>query len=459
MADWHRMTALELGRAIGARTIDPVALAEHYLARIHAADPDHAIYLRTTADRALAEATSARDRAKALSRRGPLDGVPISWKDLFDSAGVVTTAGSALLKDRVPERDATVLARASRAGLVCLGKTNMTEFAFSGLGINPTFGTPANPFDVTTRRVPGGSSSGAAVSVARGLAAAGVGSDTGGSVRIPAAWNGLVGLKTTAGLVPLDGVLPLSPTFDTVGPLTRDAADANALFAVLASRPAADLAGASLEGTRLVVPTDHMLDQLGASVGAAFEAAVAALARAGATIFRQTVPEFAEAKALIAEHGVLAGIEADAAWRATIARDPSAVFHMVRSRIELGVKASGYDVIKLREGFARLTGQFAVRLAGCDAMIAPTVPDDPPEIATLLADDQAYLRANAMVLHNTVPGNWFGCSALTLPCGGTRLPVGLMLIQRAHHEGQLLRLGAAAERALAEVPRPALPLS
>ncbi|MEX2648792.1 MAG: amidase family protein [Alphaproteobacteria bacterium] len=459
MVEWHRMTALEHGRAIGAATIDPVALAEHYLGRIRAADPDHAIYLRITEGRALAEAKSARLRAKAGSRLGPLDGVPISWKDLFDSAGTVTTAGSALLKDRIPARDATVLARASRAGLVCLGKTNMTEFAFSGLGINPTFGTPANSFDVTTRRVPGGSSSGAAVSVARGLAAAAIGSDTGGSVRIPAAWNGLVGLKTTAGLLPLDGVLPLSPTFDTVGPLARDVADANALFGVLAARLPADLAGTTLKDARLVIPTDHVFDRVGANVGAAFEAAVATLARAGATIIRESVPEFAEAKALIAEHGVLAAIECDAAWRTTIAKDPKSVFHMVRTRIEPGAKASGYDVIKLHEGFARLTRQFAIRLAGCDAMIAPTVPDDPPEIAPLLADDQAYLHANAMSLHNTVPGNWFGCSALTIPCGGMTLPVGLMLMQRAHHEGQLLRLGAAAERALAGVPKPILPLS
>ncbi|MEE8202443.1 MAG: amidase, partial [Alphaproteobacteria bacterium] len=233
--DWHEMSALALGAGIDAGRIDPVALTEHFLERIAAADGEHAIYLRTTPERALTEARAARGRAKAGLRRGPLDGVPISWKDLFDSAGVATTAATPLLADRVPDADAAVLARATRAGLVCLGKTNLTEFAFSGLAINPHYGTPANPFDARTPRVPGGSSSGAAVSVARGLAAAGIGSDTGGSVRIPAAWNGLVGLKTTAGLLPLDGVVPLAPSLDTVGPLTRDVADANAVFAVLAA--------------------------------------------------------------------------------------------------------------------------------------------------------------------------------------------------------------------------------
>jgi aspartyl-tRNA(Asn)/glutamyl-tRNA(Gln) amidotransferase subunit A len=456
MADWHRMTALEQGRAIGAGSLDPVALTEHMLERIQRLDADRAVYLCRTPERALAEAASARGRAKAASRRGPLDGVPISWKDLIDSAGHPTTGGSGLFRDRVPARDAAILARGSRAGLVCLGKTNLTEFAFSGLGINPIYGTPPNPFDATTARVPGGSSSGAAVSVARGLAAAAVGSDTGGSVRIPAAWNGLVGLKTTAGLVPTDGVMALSTTFDTLGPLARDVADANALHAVLAHRPATDLVGATLKGARLVVPTDHMLERVEDGVRVVFEAAVEALARAGATIAREPAPEIVAARELGARHGVVAATECEALWRDAIARDPKVVFHMVRERIGAGAMASGRDLYELYEGYKRLAAAFAARLAGCDAMIAPTVPVDPPAIAPLLADDQAYSRANALSLWNTAPVNWLAGCALTVPCGGRSLPVGLMLAQRGHHEGQLLRLGAAAERALADLPKPAL---
>ncbi|MSP84197.1 MAG: amidase [Alphaproteobacteria bacterium] len=454
MADWHGRTALELGQAIGAGALDPVALAEHYFDRIARLDPDHAIYVRLTRERALAEAEAARARATSGARLGPLDGVTLSWKDLYDTAGTVTTAGSKLLADRVPARDAAVLARATRAGLVCLGKTNMTEFAFSGLGINPTYGTPANPFDAATPRVPGGSSSGAAVSVARGLAAAGIGSDTGGSVRIPAAWNGLVGLKTSHGILPLDGVLPLSPSLDTVGPITRDVADANALFGVLAGRPSCDLGGATLVGTRLVVPTDHFFERTEAGVRATFEAAVEALAKAGATIVREPAPEVLAGRALIGKHGVLAGIEAYACWHDLIATNPNVVFHMVRERIAPGGKPSGADLIALKDGLARLSAAFARRLAGCDAMIAPTVAVDPPAIAPLLASDQAYLDANSLSLFNTAPGNWLGCVAVSVPCGGAKLPVGLMFMQRGGFEGQLLRLAAAAEKALAGIAKP-----
>ncbi len=457
MTDWHRATALAQGRAIAAGKADPVALTEMFLERIGRLDAGRVVYIRTTPERALSEARAAARRAKGGTRLGPLDGVALSWKDLYDSAGTITTAGSKLLANRVPNRDATVLARATRAGLVCLGKTTMSELAFSGLGINPSFGTPPNPFDRATARVPGGSSSGAAVSVARGLAAAGIGSDTGGSVRIPAAWNGLVGLKTTFGLLPLDGVLPLSPSLDTVGPLTRDVADANAILAVLAGRPAVDLSGASLKGTRLAIPTDHFFERTEPAVLAAFAAAVEVLAKAGAAIVRVPAPEVLEGRALIARHGLIASIEADAAWHEAIAADPDAVFHMVRDRIAPGARHSGRDYIALRDGFARLSAAFALRLAGCDAMIAPTVAGDPPEIQPLLESDAAYTLANALALFNASPGNWLTCTAVSVPCGGAVLPVGLMLMQRAGHDGQLLRLAAAAEAALAAVPKPALP--
>ena len=225
-------------------------------------------------------------------RQSPLDGVPISWKDLYDSAGDVTGHGTPALADRVPDarRDGSG-ARATRAGLVCLGKTNQTEFAFSILGLNPKLGTPPNPFDETVDRLPGGSSSGAAVSLSRGLAAAAaIGSDTGGSVRVPAAWNGLVGLKTSFGLLPLDGVLGLSTSMDTVGPLTRDVADAAALFAVLdgrfgaGNRPAPDLEGAALDRTRFALPTTVVWGALDPHVEAATRGAVERVRAAGCAI-------------------------------------------------------------------------------------------------------------------------------------------------------------------------------
>jgi aspartyl-tRNA(Asn)/glutamyl-tRNA(Gln) amidotransferase subunit A len=456
MTDWHRRTALELGRAIGEGKADPVAMAEHFLERIARHDADHAVYLAVTRERALAEAGAARKRARDGARLGPLDGVPLAWKDLYDSAGTPTTAGSRLLADRVPTEDAAVLARATRAGMVCLGKTNMTEFAFSGLGINPSFGTPANPFDTKVARCPGGSSSGSAVAVARGLAPAATGSDTGGSVRIPASWNGLVGLKTTAGDLPLDGALPLSTTLDTAGPITLDVADAAALHGVMAARPAADLAGATLKGTVLAVPTDYFLEPATPAVRAAFEQAVEALARAGAKIVRSPAPEATES----VRHGTLVQIEADALWRAAIDRNPDVVFHMVSGRMKPGGQRTGAEYFDALRGLAELAARFARRLAAFDAMIAPTVVVPPPPIAPLLADDDAYVKANVLSLSNTSAGNRLRCAAITVPCGGADgLPVGLMLMQRAGSDAQMLRLGAAAERALADTPRPERPIA
>ncbi len=230
MQEWLQMTASDLGRGIGAGTIDPVALTETYLDAIMAHDLCDRIYARTTRDRAVSEAQAAAARAKTGQRLSLLDGVPISWKDLFDTAGAGTEAGSKLLKGRVPDQDAVVLANATAMGLVCLGKTHMSELAFSGLGYNPSTATPPCVNDAAA--VPGGSSSGAAASVAFDLAAAGIGSDTGGSVRIPAAWNDLVGLKTTAGRLTLEGVVPLALKFDTIGPMTRSVEDAAQLLAL-----------------------------------------------------------------------------------------------------------------------------------------------------------------------------------------------------------------------------------
>ena len=261
MNDWLNMSAANLGRGIGAGRIDPVELTESFLDAI-AAHPDHArIYSRVTPERARAEARAAAMRARAGQRLSPLDGVPMSWKDLFDSSGIATEAGTKLLKGRVPQRDARVLRSATMMGTVCLGKTHMSELAFSGLGLNPMTATP--PCVNDPQAVPGGSSSGAAASVAFGLAACGIGSDTGGSVRIPAAWNDLVGLKTTAGRLSLDGVVPLAARFDTVGPLTRNVEDAALVLSVLEGHSGgADLRGASLSGVRLAALRSVVLDDI-----------------------------------------------------------------------------------------------------------------------------------------------------------------------------------------------------
>lgn len=448
---WHDMTALELGAAIADGMIDPVALTEHFLDRIATDDPDHLVYLRLTPERARAEAEAARVRAQAGQRRGPLDGVPLSWKDLVDSAGVETNGAARALQGRVPAHDATLLARATRAGTVCLGKTNLTEFAFSGLGINTTYGTPPNAHDDDVARIPGGSSSGAAVSVARGLAPAGIGSDTGGSVRIPASLNGVVGLKTTAGDLTLDGILPLSPTLDTIGPLTRDVADANAVWSVLSGRKAADLSGASLKGKRFLAPTNGLWADVDPGIDRAVRTGVEALERAGATVAWEQVDEIDQAVQIMGKGGGVVTVEAFACWGDLVEEKPDLIYANMLPRFRDGTKLAGYDLVRMQNELEAVQAVMYRRLAGWDAMIAPTVPMSPPPIADLIDDEGAYRKANRGTLRNTTPGNLLKLCALTLPCGhdDMGLPAGLMVMQRANQEASLLRLGKAIETALA----------
>lgn len=446
---WHEMTALALGRAIGEGTIDPVELTEHFLARIAEMDGEGVIYLRPTPERARGEAAAARARARAGLRIGALDGVPMSWKDLYDMAGLPTTGGSPLIQ-RHPTRDAVVLERATRAGMVCLGKTNTPEFAFSGIGQNPHYGTPANAFDDEVARAPGGSSSGAAISVARGLSPAGIGSDTGGSVRLPAAWNGLAGLKTTVGVLPTEGVVPLSPSFDTVGPLTRDVADANAIFAVLGGHRPADLAGATLVGARLLAPASLMWEDLEGSVGPVARAALETLARAGAEVVHAEVPEFAACSELVAGRGNIISAEGYALWGELLEANPDRVDGSILARFRDALARTSADIEAVHLGLADLRRSYLARTAGFSAVVAPTIPIPPPPLGKLLGDPDYMAELYPKVVRNTRAGNQLDLCALTLPCGlGDGLPVGLMLMAPPRTENALLRLGKAVEAAFA----------
>ena len=450
--EWQRMSALALGEGIGSGAIDPRALTEHFLEQIEAADGDRAIYLQVTAARARAEAQAAHRRAQAGLRLSSLDGVPISWKDLYDSAGDVTSHGSLVLAERIATRDAAVLARATRAGLVCLGKTNQSEFAFSILGLNPQLGTPPNPFDEAVARLPGGSSSGAAVSLSRGLAAAAIGSDTGGSVRVPAAWNGLVGLKTSVGLLPLDGVLGLSTSMDTVGPLTRDVADAAALFAILdgrvgaGNRPAPDLAGA-----RFALPATIVWESLDPDVEDAARGAVERLRAAGWAIEETPVPEFETAEDLVGRFGPYHAAECYAMWHDAIEARPNLLYAPILERIRFGGQISALDAERAKQGLARAAASLHVRIRRAGILLLPTVAVGPPPIAALEADVEVYKAAGAAILRNTRLANYLECCALTLPCGHDRngVPVGLMLMAPPGDDERLLRLGSAIEPLLA----------
>ena len=440
-SDWLKMSAADLGRGIGKGAIDPVALAQTYLDAIDGHAMRDQVYARVTADRALAEAEAAAARAKSGRRLGILDGVPISWKDLFDTAGVATEAGSALLEGRVPERDALVLTNATKAGLVCLGKTHMSELAFSGLGYNPVTATPRSVND--PEAVAGGSSSGAAASVAQDLAACGIGSDTGGSVRIPSVWNDLVGLKTTSGLLSLEGVVPLAARFDTVGPLCRSVEDAGLMLSALGDFPSVDLRGASLEGRRLMVLETVACEGLRPEPAAAFESAVERLQAAGAVVERREVPLVREAMDMAS---LLFTTEAYGTWKQVIEAAPDKMFPEILMRFRIGAEHSGADFVAHWQRLEQLRAEWVETVAGYDAVVIPTSPIMPPKIARLEADHEYFVTENLLALRNTRIGNLMGSCALTLPTGVPS--TGIMLMSTPMDEARLLRLGAAAEAAL-----------
>jgi aspartyl-tRNA(Asn)/glutamyl-tRNA(Gln) amidotransferase subunit A len=439
--NWQHMSASDLGRAIGAGKVHPVELTEAFLDAIEGHPLRDRIYTRTTPRRARSMTLAAAGRAKAGLRIGLLDGVPLSWKDLFDASGAPTEAGSALLKGRVPDSDAEVLMNATARGMVCLGKTHMSELAFSGLGLNPVTATPPCVNDADA--VPGGSSSGAAASVAFGLAPAAIGSDTGGSVRIPAAWNDLVGLKVTHGRLSLKGTVPLCAQFDTVGPLARTVEDCAELLAVLEGGPVADLRGASLSGKRLLLLETLALDDIRPGPAKGFEEAVARLAAKGAVVTHGAVAEVTEAVELA---GLLVRAEAYATWGKTIAAAPDKMFARIRERFLSGKDVSAADYIA---GWHRLQDLRAIWLektAGFDAVILPTSPILPPHAQRLLTEDAYYVTENLLALRNTRIANMLGLCAVTLPTGVPSC--GISLMGRPMGEEALLRLAAAAERAL-----------
>jgi len=440
MDDWLWASAADLGRGIEAGKIDPVELTEVYLAAIAAHQFADRIYARTTEKRARAEAKAASERAKLGLRRSPLDGVPISWKDLYDTAGVATEAGSLLLKGRIPDRDARVLRAATDAGIVCLGKTHMTELAFSGLGLNPMTQSPPCVNDLDA--VSGGSSSGAATSVAFGLAAAGIGSDTGGSVRAPAAWNDLVGLKTAPGRLSLDGVVPLCARFDTVGPLCRTVEDASLLLAALEGGAAVSLDGATLSGARLAVLKTSAFENLREAPLAAFQSAVQRLEKAGAIVEEIELECVSEAMSLA---GMLFAPEAYGTWKTEIEANPDAMYPLVRERFRSGAAASAADFVAAWQRLDALRESYNADTASFDAVILPSVPILPPKLEAVAKDDDLFVSENLLALQNTRIGNLMGLAGLTIPTGAPSCGI---LFQGLSEE-RLLRIGAAAEAALA----------
>jgi aspartyl-tRNA(Asn)/glutamyl-tRNA(Gln) amidotransferase subunit A len=431
---------LENGRTSARKLVDEC------LARIADGSGEGArTFLHVDAEAAI-EAAEAMDRLREVKAApSPFAGIPISIKDLFDIKGQVTRAGSRALEDSAPaEADAPVVARLRRAGFIVIGRTNMTEFAYSGIGINPHYGTPKGAWRRDVGHVPGGSSSGAAVSVVDRMAHGALGTDTGGSCRIPAAYNGIVGFKPTQRRVPLDGGVPLSFTLDSFGPLARSVACCAVLDAVLADEPIVPLQPRPIKGMRLAVPTTVALDELDDELARTFERALEILSRQGALIERIAVPEFLDVGVMNTKGG-FAAAESFAWHRYLIVSHGDVYDPRVALRILRGESISAADYIDLLEARKSLIARATVRIAPYDALVLPTTANTPPRIADL-ADDKAFTKANLLSLRNCTQINMIDGCAISLPCHREgEVPVGLMVAASGGSDRRVFELAAAME--------------
>lgn len=426
------------------------ALVETALARI--ADPageGARAILKVYADSARADADHADRLRKAGIVRSAVDGLPVTVKDLFDVGGDVTRAGSKLLDDAPPaQADAPAVARLRAAGAVIVGRSNMVEFAFGAVGTNPHYGTPKNPWDRRAGRVPGGSSSGAAVSVADGMGVMGLGSDTRGSIRQPAALCGVAGFKPTARRVSRQGAFPLSYTLDSIGPLANTVACCAAYDAILAGEADPALASLPVRGLRLLLPRCSAIEDLDAAVSSAFESSLAALSRAGAVIEERKLPAF-DRQAEYFRNGGFAAAEAYAIHKQWAARfdeyDPR-----VAKRVALGKDIAAWEhveLVRMREAFIQEIGAL---MAPFDAFLMPTAPCVAPGIAEASESDEAYFRWNARILRNTGLANFLDGCAATLPCHSPgEAPVGLMVCGVAMADRHVLAVARTVEGVLA----------
>jgi aspartyl-tRNA(Asn)/glutamyl-tRNA(Gln) amidotransferase subunit A len=444
--DLATLSAAKLGEMFRAGAVTPSEAAEFFLDRI-ASTTDRAIFIAVTAKRARHEAEASTKRYREGRPLGPLDGVPVAWKDLFDLEGLPTTAASDIYRNAPPAKaDATVVRNLAQAGMVSLGKVNLSEFAYSGLGLNPHFGTPRNPCDARVHRAPGGSSSGSAVAVAAGLAPASIGTDTGGSVRIPAAFNGLAGFKTAAGSIDRTGVFALSPTLDTVGPLARTVEDCLLLYAALRREKPIDAEPAPFADLRFVVPTNVVFGAAEEAVVANFRALLATLARKGAKIVERPVDAF-DGVVATAGHGNITAAEAWFAHRPLVdSPDVKRIDPRVVTRIMRGASMSAYDLLALHAARADLQRKLCAELDGA-LLLFPTVPLVAPPIAPLEADVALFHAVNLKTLRNTMLGNFLNLPGFAIPSGtdANGLPTSILVSAPSGSEASLFAASLAIE--------------
>jgi aspartyl-tRNA(Asn)/glutamyl-tRNA(Gln) amidotransferase subunit A len=437
-------TLLQLGKA------DAVEVTEAVLSSIESYK-DKAVFVTVLRDRALIEAKAASKRLRENRSLGILDGIPIAWKDLFDIEGLSTTAGSSVMaKNPAATKDAAIVDLLKQAGMVAIGRTNMSEFAFSGIGINPTYGTPENPRSTDTPRVPGGSSSGAGVAVAAGLVPVAMGTDTGGSIRIPAAFNGVVGYKATRGRYAMDGVFPLARSLDSLGPLCNTVQDAVWIDAAMRGLGTPLTPRKPQQPLDIVIPTNGVFDGAEPGVIEAFEAAIERLAAGGARITRLAFPSFDELPQLMAKYGPMVTAEAFALHRERLAgEDAAGMDPRVVARTRLGEKTTTADYLAIIDARARMTAETEALIAG--RLVAfPSVAHVAPAIAPLKADDDAFFAANGRTLRNTGYGNFLDWCGVSIPCGtgDAGMPVGFLLSAVAHEDEMLLTAAMGLEEVI-----------
>jgi aspartyl-tRNA(Asn)/glutamyl-tRNA(Gln) amidotransferase subunit A len=458
--DLPYQSVAELGRRLRTGELSPVALTEIFLARIEDLDGALGAYQLVSPDRALAAARAAQAALESGQDLGPLHGIPYAAKDLFDVRGLPTTAGTRLLADNIARADSTAVARLARAGMILLGKTKTVQFAYGGAGINRDLGTPHNPWH-RTHHLPGGSSSGSAVGVAAGMAPMALGSDTGGSVRIPAALCGITGLKTTVGQVSRAGVYPLSSSLDSVGPLTRNVEDAALVYEALQGPDAGDdtthgrpLADAmtglrdGVEGLRIGIAETVFWNDAHPEVTATVRTAAEVFEGLGAHVHSMDFPAAADAVALN-PRGLVIAAEAYAVNRRFVDEHYDELDPIVASRMVKGREVSAADYVQTTLDWKRLRVEAVRQLQDVDAVLCPTTPIPACTLAEANGDMEVYSHRNLMYLRNTAIGNILDLCGLSVPCGFTAdgLPIGLMIYGIPFHEDKVLRIGHAYQQA------------
>ena len=437
---------IQISTGFADRSAEPLEVALNTLGSISACE-DQAIFVMTTPQRAAEEAAASAGRYKAGSPLGLLDGIPVAWKDVFDLQGEVTRAGSVVLKEVSAERDAALVRRLTEAGAVTVGKLNLTEFAYSVLGLNPHFGTPKNAWSAGAPRVPGGSSSGCGVAVALGLVPAAVGTDTSGSVRVPAAFNGIIGFKPSGGRWPLEGCFPLSETLDTAGVLCRTVLDAVIVDAAARGLASPAIDANSLAGLRVIVPTNVVWDSVEPAVLENSEAALQRLTVAGACIERQPVPVLDALLALNERCGTLVAVEAFRLHVCRLANDVARMDRQVAARLTAGGRIGASAEAEIRAARPLFIEELNGLFDGNTLLAFPTVPHTAPLSAELEEDDALFAATNKATMRNTMFANFLDWCSISIPTGfdAKGLPTALLLSGGPRRDDHLLACALAAE--------------